>query len=65
MKEVEFRNGKMEVPDHLAVLMAKFQTHQMTYEEALRRLNLDMLSDHLRQAQGRIVSEHLSRYGIE
>jgi len=63
MRKVEFRDGEKLVPDHVADLMAQFETHTMTQEEAQRKVNERFLTDRLEKVQGDIVREHLTRFG--
>lgn len=61
MKRVEFRDGVQEVPDHVAQHLEAFETYQMTYAEAIRRMNDRFLTDKLNKAQGDLVAQHLAR----
>jgi hypothetical protein len=61
MKRVEFRDGVQEVPDHVAQHLEAFETYQMTYAEAMRRMNDRFLTDKLNKAQGDLVAQHLAR----
>lgn len=65
MTMVEFRDGWREVPEHLVRLMATIPTHQLTYDQAIDRMNHDLLSDRLDKIQSKVVSDHLARYGAE
>lgn len=65
MQSIEFRDGFKAVPDHIAKKLSQFETYQMTYEEALNRMNNSFLTDMLKDVQSRAVREHLARYGTE
>ncbi len=57
--QVEFRDGKREVPDHLAALMTDIETYRMTFEEARDAANRKALADLINARADKIVSEHL------
>lgn len=61
--EVEFRDGKREIPDHLGYLMASLDTVQMTFEEARDAANRKLVSDRLNEAQSKVIVNHLRRFG--
>ena len=63
MKRVEFRDGFQEVTDAVAQHLEAFETYQMTYKEAMRKMNDRFLTDRLNNAQSKAVNEHLQRYG--
>ena len=63
MKKVEFRDGTQEVPDHVADYLESFETYQMTYKEALVKMNNRFFDERVRKAQADMVREHLGRYG--
>lgn len=58
--EIEFRDGKRLVPDHLAVLMAMFDTTEYTYEEAIKIANDALLSTQLQRIERDIIRKHFS-----
>lgn len=58
MTEVEFRDGKRLIPDHLADMMVDLPTHTMTHEEAIEKANWKLANDFLGRAQDRIVQSH-------
>ena len=57
-QEVEFRDGKRMVPDHLADMMTELKTHTMTFEEAVAKVNWKLAQDHVSAAQDRIIQRH-------
>lgn len=61
MALVEFRDGVREVPDHLADLMAAFDTYKMTFEEARAKADQRLVSDLLNKTQQQLISTHLRR----
>ena len=63
MKRIEFRDGVQEVPDHIADYLEAYETYQMTYEEAMRKMNNRFLEERLNKAQASAVAEHLARFG--
>ena len=58
MKVVKFRDGKREIPDHLAAMMVGLETKAITYEQAVEKANWKMASDHLNHAQDTIIQGH-------
>jgi len=62
MSEVVFRDGKREVPNHLAALMSELDTYKLTYEEAVAAANKKLVSDHLDKTFGKIVSQHFENW---
>jgi len=60
-REVDFRDGKRVVPDHLADMMETLPTHTMTFEQAVEKANWKLASDYLDRAQDRITQGHFTR----
>lgn len=58
MREVEFRDGKRLVPEHLADMMTTFKTHTLTYEQAVEKANWQLAHDHVDRVFDRIVQSH-------
>lgn len=58
MAELEFRDGKREVPDHLLELLRQLDTFTMTYEQAI--LEADKLRErqYLNTQMDRFVEGH-------
>jgi len=57
-REIEFRDGKRQVPDYLGVLMSGLPTHRMTYDEAVDAANKRMEADHLNAKRDEILAAH-------
>lgn len=62
-REVEFRDGKREVPEHLADIMASLQTHTMTYEQAVEKANWKLAQDHIEKVYDGIIQSHFQTGG--
>lgn len=60
--KVLFRDGEREVPDHVGALLMGIDTYKLTYEQGLAAMNTEIVSDHLRKAQQRIVTEHFKNH---
>lgn len=58
--ERKFRDGKREIPDYMDDLMAGLQTHKMTYEQAVKAMNSDMVGRHVDRAIDGIVQRHFA-----
>jgi hypothetical protein len=58
MAEVEFRDGKREVPDHVGAMVAGLETYTMTYEQAIKAAERRMLEDHVWKAQQSLIDAH-------
>lgn len=56
--EVEFRDGPHAVPNHVAMLLRRVDTHTMTLEEAIHASEQQMLRDHLNNVQRKMISKH-------
>jgi hypothetical protein len=56
--KVIFRDGERDVPDYVGMLLIGIDTFRLTYEEALRRMDAEIVGDYLRTQQSRIVTEH-------
>jgi len=63
MREVEFRDGKRLVLDHLADMMADLPTHTMTYEQAVEKANWKLASDYANKAVDDAVQGHFRSQG--
>jgi hypothetical protein len=62
MKRIEFRDGVQEVPDHIADYLEAYETYQMTYKEAMAKMNDRFLTDRLNKAQSDLVAQHMARF---
>lgn len=62
MAEIEFRDGKREVPDHLADLMKGLPTHQMTLTEATNAVNNKFVGERFQTARQDIITEHFKNW---
>ena len=62
MKRVEFRDGVQEVTDHVADYLEAYETYQMTYKEAIDKMNNRFLTDRLNKAQSDLVAQHMARF---
>lgn len=63
MRELEFRDGKRLVPDHLADMMGDLKTHTMTHDEAVEKANWQLASDHLNRVADGVVQGHFRDRG--
>jgi hypothetical protein len=61
MTQLEFRDGKREVPEHLALPMQRIETFRMTYEEALREVDRRRMADYINGYADRVVTSHMAR----
>jgi len=59
--QLEFRDGKREVPDHLALPMQRLETFRMTYEEALLEVDRRRMADFINTAADGVVNAHMAR----
>jgi hypothetical protein len=60
--EVEFRDGKREVPDYLAELMHGIETHRLTYDEAVEQANEQLTRTHLNRVMDQTIGGHLGNW---
>lgn len=58
---VQFREGEREIPDYLAALMASFETYRFTYEEALAKVNSELVNDLFRKEMNRVTQDHFKK----
>jgi len=58
MAEVEFRDGKKNIADHLAEMMRGLPTHTMTLDEATRAANNTLVSAKFSEARQRLITQH-------
>lgn len=63
MAEIEFRDGKHEVPDHLAEMMRGLPTHQMTLTEATQAANNSLVGERFNRARQGLITEHFRNFG--
>lgn len=56
--EVEFRDGVRLVPEYLAAIMGRLETHRMTYAEAVTAANRQMEADHLNKVEADFIAAH-------
>lgn len=64
MAELEFRDGKREVPDHLADMMRGLETYRMTFEEAQVAASQSLVRDRLNRIGEKVVADHFKRFRI-
>lgn len=62
MKRLEFRDGMHEVTDAVAQYLEQFETYQMTYKEAISKMNNRFLEDRVNKIYQTTRNEHLARY---
>jgi len=58
MVNVEFRDGERAVPKHVSILMQGLETHTMTYDQAIRMANQNLVRQRLNQAQKSLIADH-------
>lgn len=59
--ELEFRDGKFVVPEHLAALMTGMDTTMYRYQQAVDSVNSGMLTEHLGKVQQRTIDQHFEK----
>lgn len=59
---IEFRDGEKYVPAHVALLLRGLATHTMTYDQAIRMANQNLLRRNLNQAQKDLISTHFRQH---
>lgn len=63
MPEIEFRDGKRGVPEHVAALLVGVPTYKLTYSEAQEFINLRLENNHVQKAMDKVVNDSLRRFG--
>lgn len=58
---MEFRDGRREVPEHLAIHMRGMETYRLTYKEALTLVNRLMQIDFINRAADRFIDDHFKQ----
>lgn len=58
MPELQFRDGRHNVPPHLEELMKSIETYKLTYDQAVTAVNRKLMSDYLGQVQAKVTSQH-------
>lgn len=58
MQEVEFRDGRRMVPDHIEAMLEGIETYRMTYKDAIKAANQKMLGDRVYKAQQGLIRDH-------
>lgn len=58
MAEVQFRDEKREVPEHVRLLLLGIETYKLTYEQAIAEANDKLVRDRLNQVQADILRSH-------
>lgn len=61
-----FADGVRDVPEHIAVLLKQHQiaVHELTYEQAMERLNWKNADKAMNDQFNKIRDAHLKQYGI-
>lgn len=63
MPELDFRDGKRGVPEHVADLLTGVPTYKLTYKEALEYMNRRLQYDYVENIHSKIISNHLRGSG--
>lgn len=58
LQEVEFRDGKRWVHEHVAAMMESIETYRMTYDEAVAAAEKKLLGDLVYGVQQGLISDH-------
>jgi hypothetical protein len=61
MPELEFRDGKRGVPEHVEELLRGVPTYKLTYSEALEFMNRRLQFNYVENVHSKIVSAHFRR----
>jgi hypothetical protein len=59
--EKTFRDGKREVPEHLAELMAGMETFRFNFSDAIDEANRRQMGEYLRKAQQDVLRTHFEK----
>jgi hypothetical protein len=59
MAELDFRDGKRGVPEHVEKLLTGVPTYKMTYEEALEFVNKRLQYDYVENIHSKIIANSL------
>jgi hypothetical protein len=62
MPEMEFRDGKHNVADHVRDLLGGLDTHQFTYKEAVQLAEKKLLKDRLNEMQSNVIQKHFREW---
>ncbi len=54
----KFRDGKREIPDYMDDLMTGLKTEKMTFEEAIKAMNREMVMGHVDRVVDRQIANH-------
>jgi hypothetical protein len=58
---LRFRDGERDLPNHLAVRMAKMNVRVLTYDAAIAAVNRAEMADYLNREQQRVIADHFRR----
>lgn len=60
--EMEFRDGKRVVPAHLAAALDTIETYRLTYREAVRMANDEMVREVVTTKVNKVIEGHFRRF---
>jgi hypothetical protein len=60
-REVEFRDGPRLVPEYLAAILSRVETHRYTFDEAIALANRALEADVINDAADRYIAGSLTR----
>jgi len=63
MRELDFRDGRRAVVEHLADMMIDLPLHTLTYEQAVEKANWRLANDHVQRSYDGIVQGHFRQTG--
>lgn len=62
--EMEFRDGRQIVPDHVADYLTGIDTLRHTFREAMELANKARVSEHLNRMQQKVITEHFKELKV-
>lgn len=60
--EKTFRDGKREVPEHLAEMMAGMETFRLNFADAIDEANRRQMGEYLSKAQHDVLRTHFEKF---
>jgi hypothetical protein len=60
--ELEFRDGRRQVPEYVAALLADVETFRLTYDQSIAEANRRMGADYANAAHERVLAAHFKEH---
>ena len=62
MPTLKFRDGERSVPDHVAAMLRDVETFRLTYEQAMKAANEQLINEEVRGRMTDLIDRHRQEF---